>query len=108
MNKDDNGIVAAICFALLFVILLGGLFYSAGKISGMESVVSGYHEGELPVGIPVMLYWYEADGTISGASAVRTDFGGVLPHSTTMSAVPYIKYTKWDFWYPLENVEVAP
>lgn len=104
MNKNEiSGLVAAACFSLLFIILFGALFFAAGKVSS-----NGYHEGELPVGIPVMLYWYEDDGTISGASAVRTDYAGVFPHSTTMNAVPYTEYKDWDFWYSLENVEGEP
>lgn len=104
MKKDDvSELVAVACFSFMVIILFGALFFAAGKVSN-----NGYHEGEIPVGMPVMLYWYESDGTISGASAVRTDYAGVFPHSTTMQSVPYTEYKDWDFWYPLENVEDEP
>lgn len=70
-------------------------------------VVSVRH-GELPVGVPVMLYWVGPDGRVTGESAVRTDFAGVLPYSTTTDRVAYFQFSGWTSWTPLKDVMVEP
>ena len=61
-----------------------------------------YKRGELPTGVPVLVYWMEDDGTITAASALRTDYAGVLQFSTTGHAVPLQPLEGWFAWSELK------
>jgi hypothetical protein len=58
----------------------------------------------LPYNTPVIVYTIRDNGTIDGESAVRTDYAGVLPFSTTGHSVPFDKLEGWDYWTELEAI----
>lgn len=55
-------------------------------------------QGELPLDIPVLLFFVREDGTVYAESAVRTDYAGILPYSTTSNKVPYIQFSGYHSW----------
>jgi hypothetical protein len=72
-----------------------------GKAGAIRPIV---RQGELPYNIPVIVYMIREDGTIDGESAVRTDYAGVLPYSTTGHKVPFDKLERWDYWTELDAI----
>ena len=106
-NKETAGAVAAMCFIAMAMILVAAVIYSMGKESG---IVEGHYEarptistGQPPVGVPILLFWIEENGTVYAASAMKTDYAGILPFSTTASAVPFEVYADFDYWMVLDN-----
>ena len=65
-----------------------------------------YKRGELPTGVPVLVYWMEDNGTITATSAIRTDYAGVLPFSTTHHAVPLEPMDGWFAWSELQPISM--
>jgi hypothetical protein len=103
MKKDEvSELVSVACFSLMVIILLGAVFFSAGKINGQGQAMQR-GTGEPPVGLPVMLYWVRDDGTLYAESAVKTDYAGIYPHSLTERPVPYQKYSDFDYWVEIES-----
>jgi hypothetical protein len=91
---------------LLYCILSGMLgFGSASVISSRrgDSNVQ-YRRGELPTGIPVIVYWIEDDGRITAESAIRTDYAGVVPFSTTGRPVRFDQMDGWFSWSELKPI----
>lgn len=106
MERDYQGVITAALFCLgaLLVCFAGG--YAIGKSQGTHTVETIWRapevrQGELPEGVPVMLYWLQPDGTIAGESAIRTTYQGALPFSVKAHAVPFRRLTDWDYWVEL-------
>ncbi len=91
-----------VCTAILAV----SPYYASLKPPPAPSPQVSYHTGNLPVGVPVMLYWIEDNQTITAASAICTNYAGILPFSLDNSPVPYIQYTDYSFWSELHQVLV--
>jgi len=108
--KDEHYPIAAMCFTLMLFMLTILVPYRIGLAAGQKAAgpiqdpVAVCHKGELPVGVPVMVYWVNTDGCVRAESAIRTDFAGVLPYSVTADAVPYLELSGWDYWTRLEEV----
>ena len=106
-NKEIAGAVAALCFVAIALIVPVTVIYAMGKEAG---IVEGHYEarptirtGEPPVGVPVLLFWIEDNGTVYASSAMKTDYAGILPFSTTASAVPLEVYADFNYWMVLDN-----
>ena len=109
MENKESGTIAAVCFSLIFIFIVFAGVYAVGYKNGTTvAVVSSpvYRRGELPTGIPVLLYWMESDGTITATSALRTDYAGVLPFSTTHHAVPISPMSGWFAWSELKPISM--
>jgi hypothetical protein len=94
------------CMLVCTVALAASSYRGFLKPPPVPSPQVSYHTGNPPVGIPVMLYWIEDNQTITAASAVCTDYAGILPFSLDNSPVPYIQYTDYGFWSELHSVIV--
>ena len=79
---------------IYWVIILSLIIYLIA-IQPSKKIELGLIMGEPPKNTPVMLYWVRDDGTITAESAIRTDYAGILPHSTTGHRVPYQVYTDY-------------
>lgn len=79
--------------AALFLILIP---YNVGYNSAKNT--PAYHVGDVPIGVPVVLFWVNDDGVVTGTSAIKTDYAGVFPYSTTGHAVPYMNLESWSYW----------
>lgn len=60
------------------------------------------HTGTPPVATPVLLHWIRPDGTVHSESAEYFEGIGMLPFSTTGSAVPYDIMQGWAAWVELD------
>jgi hypothetical protein len=110
MSKREEGDrLAVICFTASVVMLaffsVYHIGYSRGQVKSIKivRVESSLHTG-IPSGDgPVMLWFFNNDGTIRGESAIATDYAGVLPFSVTARAVPMQRYDGWLFWSELDS-----
>lgn len=108
-KKEFSTMVSGVCFALMFFLVFAMLWFAMGKSYGFtegkaEALRPIIRQGELPYNVPVMVYTINPDGTIAGESAIRTDYAGVLPFSTTGKAVDLYGIGEYDYWMELSAV----
>jgi hypothetical protein len=105
MSKQYSALVSFTCFVAMAIILSWAIAYHLGRASvDTVETLEVYRRGELPMGVPVLVYWMESDGTITAASALRTDYAGVLPFSTTGRSVPFDPMDGWFAWSELQPI----
>lgn len=81
---------------LYWIIILGLITYMVAiQPAKREMETVGIIPGEPDKNQPVILWWIREDGTLTAESAVRTDYAGLLPHSLTGAAVPYMVYADY-------------
>jgi hypothetical protein len=114
-GKGFSTLTAGVCFTLIIIIVCVALVFDLGHSAGLRqgrlaTARPVVRQGELPYNTPVMVYTLRDDGTITGESAVRTNYAGVLPFSTTGHKVPYDRLEGYDYWMDLEPIftEVKP
>lgn len=107
MSRQYSALVSFTCFVAMAIILSWAIFYQLGRAS-VETVetLEVYRRGEIPFGVPVLVYWMESNGTITARSALRTDYAGVLPFSTTHLAVPLEPMAGWFAWSELQPISM--
>lgn len=111
-DKQLPALVSGVCFILLIIAVYTALVFSAGCIAWQAKTKTLYadpaspiiRQGELPYNVPVMLYKVLPDGRVTAESALRTDYAGVLPFSTTAHKVPFDQIKSWDYWTELSAV----
>ena len=108
-DKGFSILVAGVCFSLVFIIVYTAVVFAIGSETGYREAEAKalrpiVRQGELPYNVPVMVYTIRDDGTISGESALRTDYAGVLPFSTTGKAVDLYGIGDYDYWTELDAV----
>lgn len=91
LNDDEQLTLTAIAFSLMGILIMFAGGYAIGKSQGTHTVETIFrapevHQGELPEGVPVMLYWIQQDGTIAGESAIRTTYQVALPREWVEAA----------------------
>lgn len=96
-SKEYCGIVAIVCFCLMFwmltIILPYQIGYKSGYTNGLEAntkieyVYPSYRTGSIPIGIPILAI-YERSGVIDMVSAKNSDIG-LYEFSTTGAPVCY-------------------
>jgi len=105
MKNEYSALVSGVCFVIVAVSVLWVVAYETGRVSGASDTaesMAATRSGQLPVGVPVLLYWTRDDGTIRAESAMKTDYAGVLPFSVSGKAVPYEQYSGYDYWSKLD------
>jgi hypothetical protein len=108
-DKEFSATVSGVCLAIFVIILSLAIAFDAGHSVGLakgkaEAIRPSIRQGELPYNTPVIVYTIREDGTIDGESAVRTDYAGVLPFSTTGHSVPFDKLEGWNYWTELDAI----
>ena len=106
MKKIDIDSVLLLAIVPL-IFGLGAASYRLGYLEASKNVTRSVSVRSakltgLPVDTPLMLYWIGTDGTVSGTSAQRTEYSGVLPYSTNGSRVPFFQFKDYDLWSPLD------
>ena len=96
-SKESCGIIAAVCFCLMFWMLTIIIPYRIGYKSGyktsleantkIEYVYPSYRTRAIPIGVPILAI-YERIGVIDMVSARMTDIG-LYEFSTTGAPVCY-------------------
>lgn len=98
-----NILLPVLIFLLVGGIVIGAVSYKL-CVDNAEFVVIRpvLHTGTPPVATPVILFWVRPDGTVHSESAEYFDGIGMLPFSTTGSAVPYDIMRDWTAWVELD------
>jgi len=71
-----------------------------------DAVSASYRRGRLPEGKPVIVFWIEDNGVITGCSAIATSHAGVLPYSLVNAPVNATPLEGWFAWTPLEPMKL--
>jgi len=71
-----------------------------------EAVSASYRRGSLPEAQPVIVFWIEDNGIITGCSAIATSHAGVLPYSLVNAPVNATPLEGWFAWTPLDPMKL--
>ena len=100
-----------VLLAMLGGMLVTGLFgywlagYTILKPEA-DAVSASYRRGMLPEAQPVIVFWIEDNGVITGCSAIATSYAGVLPYSLVNAPVNATPLEGWFAWTPLDPMKL--
>lgn len=97
-----------VLLAMLGGMLVTGLFgYWLGTQQPEPAAISAsYRRGFPPETQPVIVFWIEDNGVITGCSAIATSYAGILPYSLVNAPVDATPLEGYFAWTPLEPMKL--